>query len=44
MEKPISILNQLSDKYEAVPAVARAYKNSGLGSGIGEENFGEVPP
>ena len=36
------ILNQLSDKYEAVPAVARAYKNSGLGSVVvGEENFGE---
>jgi aconitate hydratase len=36
------ILNQLSNQHEAVPAVARAYKNSGLGSVVvGEENFGE---
>jgi aconitate hydratase len=41
-EKTNLILNQLSGKYEAVPAVARAYKASGIGSVvIGEENFGE---
>lgn len=37
-----SILNQISGKYEAVPYVARYYKESGLGSiVVGEENFGE---
>jgi aconitate hydratase len=37
-----SILNQISGKYEAVPQVARYYKESGLGSiVVGEENFGE---
>jgi aconitate hydratase len=36
------ILNQLTSQYDAVPSVARAYKNSGLGSVVaGEENFGE---
>jgi aconitate hydratase len=41
-EKTNLILNQLSHKYEAVPSVARAYKNAGLGSVVvGEENFGE---
>ena len=36
------IFNQLSHQYEAVPEVAKAYKNAGLGSVvIGEENFGE---
>lgn len=41
-EKTNAILNHLSGNYEAVPAVARAYKAAGLGSiVIGEENFGE---
>ncbi len=41
-EKTNLILNQLSQKYEAVPSVARVYKNAGLGSVVaGEENFGE---
>lgn len=41
-EKTNTILNQLKGSYDAVPAVARAYKASGLGSiVIGEENFGE---
>jgi aconitate hydratase len=36
------ILNQLTHQYDAVPTVARAYKNAGLGSVVvGEENFGE---
>jgi aconitate hydratase len=37
-----SILNQISGKYEAVPQVARIYKELGLGSVVvGEENLGE---
>lgn len=41
-DKTNSIFNQLSGQYEAVPAVARAYKAAGLGSlVVGEENFGE---
>lgn len=41
-EKTNMILNQLSGKYDTVPAVARAYKASGIGSVVsGEENFGE---
>lgn len=37
-----SIFNQLTKKYEPVPAVARAYKTAGLGSiVVGEENLGE---
>ena len=37
-----SIFNQLTGNYERVPAVARSYKASGIGSiVIGEENFGE---
>ena len=37
-----SILNQLTGEYAAVPVVARAYRDSGLGSVVvGEENFGE---
>jgi len=41
-EKTNTILNQLTGSYDTVPAVARAYKASGLGSiVIGEENFGE---
>jgi aconitate hydratase len=40
--KANEILNQLTGKYEAVPAVARAYKSDGQGSVVvGEENFGE---
>ncbi|HOW39330.1 MAG TPA: aconitate hydratase [Bacteroidales bacterium] len=40
--KPNEILNQLSGKYDTVPAVARSYKAAGLGSVVvGEENFGE---
>lgn len=41
-DKTNNILNHLTGEYEAVPAVARAYKASGIGSiVIGEENFGE---
>jgi len=41
-EKTNTILNQLTGSYDTVPAVAMAYKASGLGSiVIGEENFGE---
>jgi len=41
-DKTNHILNHLTGDYEAVPAVARAYKASGIGSiVIGEENFGE---
>ncbi|MBK7628378.1 MAG: aconitate hydratase [Bacteroidales bacterium] len=41
-EKTNSVLNQLTGKYEPVPAVARAYKEAGIGSVVaGEENFGE---
>lgn len=41
-DKTNLILNQVTGQYDAVPFVARAYKNSGLGSVVvGEENFGE---
>ena len=41
-DKTNLILNQASGQYDAVPAVARAYKAAGLGSVVvGEENFGE---
>lgn len=41
-DKTNLIINQLTHKYDTVPSVARAYKNSGLGSVVvGEENFGE---
>ncbi|MBK8881999.1 MAG: aconitate hydratase [Bacteroidales bacterium] len=41
-DKTNLILNQLTGQYDAVPAVARAYKSNGMGSiVIGEENFGE---
>jgi aconitate hydratase len=41
-DKTNLILNQLNGKYEAVPAVARAYKEKSIGSLVaGEENFGE---
>jgi aconitate hydratase len=41
-DKTNLIFNQLSGKYDTVPAVARAYKAEGIGSVvIGEENFGE---
>ena len=41
-EKTNLILNQNTGQYDTVPAVARAYKESGIGSVvIGEENFGE---
>ncbi len=37
-----SVLNELADKYEAVPATARAYKAAGIGSVVvGDENYGE---
>jgi aconitate hydratase len=37
-----SVLNQLSGKYEPVPATARAYKAAGIGSMVvGDENYGE---
>ena len=37
-----NILNQLSGKYESVPAVAKAYKMKGIRSVVvGEDNFGE---
>ncbi len=37
-----NILNQLSGKYESVPAVAKNYKANGISSVVvGEENFGE---
>jgi aconitate hydratase len=37
-----SIFNQLTGNYERVPAVARSYKASGIGSiVVGEENYGE---
>jgi len=40
--KPNEILNQLTGKYDTVPAVARSYKAAGMGSiVVGEENFGE---
>jgi aconitate hydratase len=41
-DKTNLILNLASGQYDAVPAVARAYKAAGLGSVVvGEENFGE---
>jgi aconitate hydratase len=41
-EKTNSILNQFTHSYDAVPAVAKSYKSSGIGSVVvGEENFGE---
>jgi aconitate hydratase len=37
-----SVLNQLSGKYEPVPATARAYKAEGIGTiVVGDENYGE---
>ncbi|MGE5419417.1 MAG: aconitate hydratase [Chloroflexota bacterium] len=41
-QKSNSILNKLTGEYDTVPAVAKAYRDSGKGSVvIGEENFGE---
>lgn len=41
-EKTNSVLNQLTDKYDEVPATARAYKGTGIGMIIvGDENYGE---
>jgi len=41
-EKTNSVKNQLSKEYEAVPAVARAYKKLNISSiVIGDENYGE---
>jgi aconitate hydratase len=41
-DKTNSVINQLSGKFDTVPAVARAYKAAGIGSVVvGEENFGE---
>lgn len=40
--KTNSILNQVTALYDAVPAVAKAYRDAGIGSVVvGEENFGE---
>ncbi|MFH0843319.1 MAG: aconitate hydratase [Bacteroidota bacterium] len=37
-----SVFNQLTGDYDSVPATAKAYRNSGIGSVVaGEENFGE---
>jgi aconitate hydratase len=41
-DKANLVLNQFTGQYDAVPAVAKAYKAGGLGSVVvGEENFGE---
>ncbi len=41
-EETNSIKSQLSGKYDAVPATARAYKAAGMGSVVvGDENYGE---
>ncbi len=41
-DKTDSVKNQLTEKYDAVPAVARAYKAAGVPSiVIGDENYGE---
>jgi aconitate hydratase len=41
-DKTNLIFSQLTKKYDAVPAVARAYKGAGISSVVlGEENFGE---
>ncbi len=41
-DKTNSVLNQLSGKYEPVPATARAYKKTGIGTiVVGDENYGE---
>ena len=40
--KTNEVLNQLSNKYQAVPETARAYKAAGVGSiVVGDENYGE---
>jgi aconitate hydratase len=41
-EKPDSVKNALTGKYDTVPKVQRAYKAAGIGSVvIGDENYGE---
>lgn len=41
-DKTDSVKNQLTEKYDAVPAVARAYKAAGVPSiVVGDENYGE---
>lgn len=41
-EKTDTVKNQLTDEYGAVPATARAYKATGIGSiVVGDENYGE---
>jgi len=41
-EKTNSVRNALTGEYDAVPAVARAYKAAGIGSVVvGDENYGE---
>jgi len=41
-EKTNSVCNQLTKNYEAVPTVARAYKDAGISSiVVGDENYGE---
>ena len=41
-QKPNSVKNQLTGEYDAVPAVARAYKVAGIASVVvGDHNYGE---
>ncbi|RKS95474.1 aconitase [Flavobacterium limicola] len=41
-QKPNTVKNQLTDTYDAVPAVARAYKAAGVPSiVVGDHNYGE---
>lgn len=41
-DKTNSVCNQLTKNYEAVPTVARAYKDAGISSiVVGDENYGE---
>jgi len=41
-DKTNLILNQLTNQYDTVPSVGKAYKTTGVGSVVvGEENFGE---
>jgi aconitate hydratase len=41
-DKTNLIFNQLTNKYDSVPSVAKAYKTEGIGTVVaGEENFGE---
>ena len=41
-DKVNSVKNQINDKYEEVPSVARHYKSAGIKSiVVGDENYGE---